>query len=71
MAPMRTGDLCQLAADLASEHGPSAVDFARRAIVSLEFEGETERAHFWQALSILLDDIVAHRLDPDRPIVVH
>jgi hypothetical protein len=68
---MRTGDLCQLAADLASEHGPAAVDFARRAIVSLEFEGEIERAHFWQALSILLDDIVARRLDPDRPIVVH
>jgi hypothetical protein len=51
---MRTGDLCQLAADLASEHGAAASDYARRAIVSL-----------------VLDDIVAHRLDPDRPIVVH
>ncbi len=71
MARMRTGDLCQLAADLAIEHGASAMDFARQATVSLELEGDVERAHFWQSLSVLLDDIFAQRLDPDLPIVIH
>lgn len=68
---MRTGDLCQLAADLAIEHGIAAIEFAQRATVSLELEGETERAHFWQSLSVLLDDIFAQRIDPDLPIVIH
>ncbi|MGN6517413.1 MAG: hypothetical protein ACTHLR_16435 [Rhizomicrobium sp.] len=68
---MRTGDLCQLAAELAHEHGIDAVDYARRAVVTLECDGEAERAQFWYALSILLDDIVTHRVDPDRPIVIH
>jgi hypothetical protein len=68
---MRTGDLCQLAADLALEHGAYASEFARRAIISLELEGDTERAQFWQSLSVLLDDIVAQRLDPEAPIVIH
>lgn len=68
---MRTGDLCQLAADLAIEHGFAAIEFAQRAVVSLELEGETERAHLWQSLSVLLDDIFAQRLDPDGPIVIH
>ena len=68
---MRTGDLSQLAAELASEHGSDAVDYARRAVVTLECEGEGERAQFWFALSILLDDIVTQRVDPDRPVVIH
>jgi len=68
---MRTGDLCQLAADLALEHGSDAVDYARRATLSLEAEGAMERAQFWFALSILLDDIVAQRFDPELPIVIH
>jgi hypothetical protein len=68
---MRTGDLCQLAADLAIEHGAGALDFAHRATMLLELEGETERAHFWQSLSVLLDDIFACRLDPDLPILIH
>lgn len=68
---MRTGDLCQLAAELAFEHGADAVDYARRAVVTLECEGEDERAQFWYALSILLDDIVTQRVDPDRPVVIH
>jgi len=71
IAAMRTGDLCELAADLASEHGAYAVDFARRAVVSLEDEGNSDRASFWHALSVLLDDILAQRLDPERPIVIH
>ena len=37
---MRTGDLCQLAAELATEHGADAVDYARRAVVTLECEGD-------------------------------
>jgi hypothetical protein len=47
------------------------VDYARRAVVALECEGEDERAQFWFALSILLDDIVTQRVDPDRPVVIH
>lgn len=71
MAHMRTGDLCQLAADLASEHGAEAAHMARRAFVELELGGEMERAYFWQSLSVLLDDIFAMRLDPDAPLVIH
>jgi hypothetical protein len=70
-ARMRTGDLCQLAADLALEHGAEATAIARQASMALEREGESERAHFWQSLSVLLDDIFAFRLDPDLPIVIH
>lgn len=68
---MRTGDLYQLAAELAYEHGSDAVDYARRATVTLECEGEGERAQFWYALSILLDDIVTYSFDPERPIVIN
>lgn len=68
---MRPGDLCQLAADLAVEHGAAALEIAQRATTSLELEGESERAHFWQLLSVLLDDIFAQRLDPDLPITLH
>jgi hypothetical protein len=68
---MRTGDICQLAADLASEHGAAAIDFARHARASLELEGDVERARFWQMVAILLDDIFALRLDPALPLVIH
>ena len=68
---MRTGDLCQLAADLALEHGSDAADYARRATLSLEAEGAMDRAQFWFALSILLDDILAQRFDPELPLVIH
>lgn len=68
---MRTGDLYQLAADLAFEHGSGALAMARYAIVSLELEGNTERALFWRTLSVLLDDMVSQRLDPGRPVVIH
>jgi len=68
---MRTDDLCELAADLAAEHGVEAVTFARRTLASLELDGERERACFWNVLAVLLDDILAQRLDPERPIVVH
>jgi hypothetical protein len=68
---MRAGDLCHLAAELASEHGAAALDYARRAIVEFERTGAADRAEFWTVLSIFLDDIMAHRLDPDRPLVLH
>jgi hypothetical protein len=68
---MRAGDLCHLAAELASEHGPAALDYARRAIVEFESAGATDRAQFWYILSIFLDDIMAQRLDPELPIVFH
>jgi hypothetical protein len=68
---MRTGDLCQLAADLALEYGSDALELAQGAIVTLTLEGESERLHFWRSLSVLLDDIFAHRLDPDLPIAIH
>ena len=68
---MRTGDLCLLAADLALEHGSDAVDYARRATLSLEAEGSLDRAQFWFTLSVLLDDILSQRFDPEAPIVIH
>jgi hypothetical protein len=68
---MSTDDLYKLAADLANEHGILALEYARRAVASFDAEGAKERAEFWQLLSVLLDDIVTLRLDPDAPIVVH
>ncbi len=68
---MRAGDLCQLAAELVSEHGDEALHFARRATAEYASEGIQDRALFWYALSLFLDDIVTMRLDPDHPIVLH
>lgn len=68
---MRTGDLYQLATELALEHGPQALEYARRATWQFECEGAPERARLWHAIAILLDDIAEHRLDPDSPIVFH
>jgi hypothetical protein len=66
-----TGDLCFLAAELAAEHGSIARDYAQRAFVSFSAEGESERASFWFALSVILDDIALHRLDPERAPTIH
>ena len=68
---MRAGDLCQLAADMAIEHGPMALEYARRATLQFQFEGRLDRAHFWFAMAVLLDDIAAHRLDPNAPVTFH
>ncbi len=68
---MKTGDLCHLAAELASEHGAAACDYARRAVVEFERVGATDRAQFWTVISIFLDDIVAQRLDPEQPIILN
>ena len=68
---MSAGDLCFLAAELAAEHGVVARDYAQQAFASLAAEGESERASFWFALSVLLDDIALHRLDPYRSPTIH
>ena len=69
--PISASDLCLLAGEIAAEHGVIARDYARRAVVTLEAEGEIDRAAFWLTLSILLDDIVMRRLDPDRAPTIH
>jgi hypothetical protein len=66
-----TSELCRLAIDLALEHGEHALAYARRAATCLEADGEGDRAEFWFALSILLDDIFTQRLDPERAIAIH
>jgi len=68
---MKTADLCQLAADLALEHGTGAIEIAQFARISLEVDGQMDRAKIWKMLSVLLDDIFAQRLDPDLPLVIH
>ena len=67
---INASDLCRLAAELATEHGRDALDYARRAVVSFEAEGADDRAYFWFTLSVLLDDIVEMRIDPERPITI-
>ena len=66
-----TDDLCYLAAELSAEHGVVASAYARRAYASFTAEGEAERARFWFALSVLLEDIALHRLDPDHSPTIH
>ncbi|HVZ70569.1 MAG TPA: hypothetical protein VG891_13990 [Rhizomicrobium sp.] len=68
---MSTDDLYKLAADLANEHGVLALEYARRAVLAFDAEGARDRAEFWQVLSVLLDDIMTQRLDPDAPITLH
>lgn len=61
-----THELCSLAAELAAEHGVVAGEYARQASASCEAEGAMDRAQFWFMLSVLLDDIALHRIDPER-----
>lgn len=68
---MSTDDLYKLAADLANEHGVMALEYARRAVMAFDAQGIPDRARFWQVLAVLLDDIMAQRLDPDAPITLH
>ncbi len=58
-------NLCQMAGELAEEHGVLALDYARRVYRTMECEGDTDRAQFWFTLSVLVDDVMTHRLDPD------
>lgn len=59
-------ELCQLAGELAAEHGEFAADYARRAYRTNDAEGHADRAQFWLALSFLVDDVMQYGLDPDR-----
>jgi len=68
---MRAGDLCYLAGELVMEHGAMALEYARRATLQCQDRGETDRAHFWFAMTVLLDDIAENRLDPRLPLTVH
>jgi len=69
--PIATSELCRLAGHLAQEHGASALAYARREATCLEADGAVDRAEFWFALSVLLDDILAQRLDPGHAIAIH
>jgi len=64
-------DLYRIAADLAEEHGASAMEYARRAVVSFEADGALDRARFWLTVCVFLDDIVERRLDPALQVTIH
>lgn len=66
-----TGELCNLAAELAEEHGDGACDYAWRTYRSLATDGVCDEAEVWFSLSVLLEDITAFRLDPLLPPSIH
>jgi hypothetical protein len=68
---MSTGDLYRLAGDLAAEHGPAASDYASRAVMTLEAEGNHARAKFWFVIMVMLGDIHTGRVDPEGHITIH
>lgn len=68
---MRADDFCDLAAELANEHGMDALTYARRAVLEFETTGAQDRAAFWYTLSLFLDDILTQRLDPETRIVLN
>jgi hypothetical protein len=68
---MRAGEFCNLAAELASEHGDAALVYAQRASAEFASVGADDRAAFWYALSLFIGDIMNHRIDPDLPLVFH
>jgi hypothetical protein len=68
---MSTGDLYRLAGDLALEHGPAARDYASRAVMTLEAQGNHARAQFWFVIMVMLGDINTGRIDPDARITIH
>ncbi len=67
---LSANDLCRLAADLCDEHGAQAMDYARRAVVTFEAEGATDRARFWFTLCVFLNDIAEYGLNPDKPVTL-
>jgi hypothetical protein len=68
---LTTGEIMRLASDFAEEHGKDACDYAYRAVVNFEAEGEGERAYLWFLMLIMLGDIASYRLNPDGPITIH
>ena len=68
---MSTDDLYRLAGDLAAEHGAQATDYASRAVMTLEAEGNHTRAQFWFVMLVLLGDVTSGRVDPEKHISIH
>jgi hypothetical protein len=68
---MDTNDMRDLAAELLDEHGPAVFHFALRASAEHACDGRNDGAHFWYALSLLLDDIIHARVDAARPLILH
>lgn len=58
--------LCQLAGELAAEHGMLARHYAERAYRFMEYEGDAERAAFWFALAVLVEDVIVRGVDPEN-----
>ena len=68
---MNATEMRDLAAELVHEHGPAIVHVAIRASAEHACDGRHDGAHFWYALSLLLEDIIRALLDPDRPLTLH
>lgn len=68
---LTTVEIMRLASDFAEEHGADACDYAYRALVSFEAEGEGERAYLWFLLLVMLGDITSKRVNPDQPLTIH
>ena len=68
---LTTSDMYRLASDFAEEFGEDASDYAWRAVISFEAEGEGDRAYFWFLLLVMLGDITTHRIDPAATITIH
>ena len=68
---LTTGDIYRLASDFAEEHGAHASDYAYRAVICFEAEGEGDRAYFWFLLLVMLGDIASHRIPPGAAITIH
>ena len=66
-----TVEILRMASDFAEEHGADACDYAYRAVVSFEAEGEGERAYLWFLLLVMLGDIASNQINPDRPLSIH
>ena len=68
---MNTNEMRELAAALFHEHGPAIIHVALRTSAEHACAGREAGAHFWYALSLILDDIIRARLDPDAPLTLH
>jgi len=68
---LTTGDMVRLASDFAEEHGAHASDYAWRAVICFEADGEGERAYFWFLLLVMLGDLAHHHIEPGAAITIH
>ncbi len=71
LSHLTIADMYRLASDFAEEHGSEACDYAYRAVIVFEAEGQAERAYFWFLLLVMIGDIAARRIDPDTTITIH